>query len=292
MALIILIKKKIRLLATIVLIINFASCQNQKKQSNLETVKIFKNYLNLEGHTFFKVTETDSGKILFKPCDASIEKYKFYRDSLYHNWGQEFDIVKKISFKKNKNIYSIKEFNTNTNENNIFQIEKSSEAYYLKINDEIFIDSLQSKKIRLIEQPLKDCGDDDKKSSSNLNGVWRVDCANTLTVLDISNSDAYLSLFSNTIFINAKIESVPNNNTYLLKFLNQENNYVSDENKLDVENISKEKSIGKLEIKDNKLILYWYGLYNQKTEKLNFVEDFVMTKENSGKNTMVLTKCD
>lgn len=158
--------KKIKLLATIVLIINFASCQNQKKQGSLETVKIFKNDLNLEGHTFFKVTETDSGKILFKPCDASIEKYKFYKDSLYHNWGQEFDIVKKISFKKNKNIYSIEGFNTNTNENNIFQIEKSSETYYLKINDEIFIDSLQSKNIRLIEQPLKDCEDEEEIEDS------------------------------------------------------------------------------------------------------------------------------
>lgn len=127
----------------------------------------------------------------------------------------------------------------------------------------------------------------------NLNGIWRIDCKNALTTFEITNSNAYISLYSNSIYINAKIESNPDEvNSFIIKFLNQEDNNGFDKNKLDAENISKEKAIGKLRFKNNKMILNWYGLYNIKTEETDFIEDFVMIKENSGKNPLTLTKCD
>lgn len=40
------------------------------------------------------------------------------------------------------------------------------------------------------------------------------------------------------------------------------------------------------------MILNWYGLYNIKIEEIDFIEDFVMIKENLGKNLLILIKCD
>jgi len=61
-------------------------------------------------------------------------KYKFYNDTKYHNWGQEFDLIKSISFVKNNGVYIFKGYNYNTKENEEIQIKKNSvDEYYLEI---------------------------------------------------------------------------------------------------------------------------------------------------------------
>ncbi len=72
---------------------------------------IFKDAVTLKPGTDFKKEiecALDRSSILLVLLDrnwAKIknelgENYKFYKDSLYHNWGQEFDILKKISIKQ------------------------------------------------------------------------------------------------------------------------------------------------------------------------------------------------
>jgi hypothetical protein len=132
-----------------------------------------------------------------------------------------------------------------------------------------------------------------KSQKSNIIGLWRIDCGNALTTLDISNSDAYISIYSNTVFINAHLESIPNeDNNYYIKFLNQEDTYESTGNKIDAESISKEKSIGKLEFKNNKLLLYWYGLFNEKTKRLEYDKNTPFDIEGENKKPSTLTKCE
>jgi hypothetical protein len=135
-----------------------------------------------------------------------------------------------------------------------------------------------------------------KEIGLSLKGLWSVNCENELTVLDVSDHNGYLSLFSNNaIYINVDIIDIPNiKDEYYLRFKNtdsQKNYYKDDKNVIDDE-ISKTENIAKLVFKGKSTLLYWYGLYNVKTKKLDFVNDFIMLKENGGKNPIELTKCD
>ena len=62
----------LKLLLLFVISIVMTNCKDADKSIEIsKNNKISKDEFNLEGHTFFKVTETDSGKVLFKPCGAS-----------------------------------------------------------------------------------------------------------------------------------------------------------------------------------------------------------------------------
>ncbi|MCV9926935.1 hypothetical protein OIU83_04700 [Flavobacterium sp. LS1R49] len=129
--------------------------------------------------------------------------------------------------------------------------------------------------------------------NNDLSGLWRIDCGNALTTFDITDSKAYISIYSNTVYINAQINDIPNEpNNYLIRFLNQEDNNEGSVNKIDEKNISKEKSIGKLEFKNNKLKLYWYGLYNEKTKKLEYDKNTPFDIEGENIKPVTLIKCD
>jgi hypothetical protein len=79
---------RIRILCLILSMMMF-SC---KEKNNIEKNQTVDNYskIDFSGHTLFKVIETDSGRVLYKPCGANIEKFKIYRDSIFHNLGQEY----------------------------------------------------------------------------------------------------------------------------------------------------------------------------------------------------------
>ena len=141
-----------------------------------------------------------------------------------------------------------------------------------------------------------------KKENSNLptlniNGYWSLNCKNGLTEFDVNGYNGYLSLFSdNAIYINVKIEKTPKaNNEYLMYFKNTESQQKFYEDKKNIidDEISKTKVIGKISIKNkNELIINWIGLYNLKNKNLEFVNDFVMIRENEGINPITLKKCE
>jgi len=287
--------KQLKLLPIILLIINMASCQNEKKQKNLENKKTLNNELNLEGHTFFKVTETDSEKVLLYPCDASIENYKFYKDSLYHNWGQEVDILKKISIKENANIYTLYGFNLNTNKNDEIQIQKiKDDNSYLKINNEIFIDSIYIKKIRRI----KDCQDNleindsisEKKditfsTINHLKGMeFSLDC----------NSKNYVYFLVGGLFVTSKLSM----NTKLEKINDTEFNIYFSKPLMnpinkgfnDAEYFSEFIPIAKANHLNSKLEIIWYGFYNSKTKKRVHLENPFTNRVET--ESITLIKCN
>lgn len=133
-------------------------------------------------------------------------------------------------------------------------------------------------------------------SKTDLSGIWRLNCENSLTTLDISGAEGYMSLYSdNAIFINVEIVGAENKlNEYYVRFKgteSQQKYYEDKKNTVDSE-ISKTENIGKLVLRDNNILFYWNGLYNNKTKKRDFIDDFVMLKENSGENPIVLKKCE
>ncbi|WP_409417019.1 hypothetical protein [Flavobacterium sp. PS2] len=254
--------------------------------------------LNIEGHTFFKVTETDSGKVLLKPCDASIEKYKFYKDTLYHNLGQEYDLIKRISFIKNEGTYIFKGYNFNTKKNEVIQIKKNnSEEYYLEINNQTFIDSLFINKIVLTKEP---CIDGDKEtndiSEETINfekdivsaKSWSNDCK-------LDESYVYFSVvggqfvFRQRFSINTKIKKIGNNEFHVLF----DNSYMKrpyPDNMENYQDFSATEPIGKMKKKGNAIEFIWYGFYNTKSKKRIHLENPFTKKIET--EPIALTKCD
>ena len=136
----------------------------------------------------------------------------------------------------------------------------------------------------------------EEQNTGQLHGSWAVDCENELTTLDINNETGFLSLDSNNaIYINLKVEKSSIKNEYNLKYasLSSQRVYYKDKLLVADDEISKEKTIGKLIIKnDGKAELIWTGLYNLKSQKLEFVaNDFLLIRENGGKNPLILERC-
>jgi hypothetical protein len=280
--------KKIISTMIILLFFNLTSCQDKQNGNKKKNDRNIKDNFSLDGHTFLKVTDTDSGKVLFQPCGASIESYKFYKDSLYHNWGQESDLINKISLSRNNNGYFLKGFNINTNKSEEFDIEKlKGELFYFKINNKIFIDSLFIKKI---SQRKETCVTDEENFDVDIvsSKSWSNDCK-----LD----EAYIYFTSiggqfvcrNKFSFDTKLKKSSNNefnilfdNTFLKK------PYPSSME--DYQNFSATNSIAKIKKNGNVLEFTWFGFYNTKTKKREFLENpFTGKIEQS---PIILKECD
>ncbi|KIA98870.1 hypothetical protein OA93_08280 [Flavobacterium sp. KMS] len=198
---------------------------------------------------------------------------------------------------ENEDLYYLGDFDINQ-----LNVEKSGvlkKDFKISFNNnEFIIDALVKDKLfkTFYLKQKKSIPQESQDSKLDLNGLWRLNCENSLTTFDISDKKGYLSLYSNNaIYINVDIIDIPNKkNEYYLRFKNtdsQKKYYKDDKNVIDDE-ISKTENIAKLILKDKTALLYWYGLHNVKTKKLDFVDDFIMLKENGGKNPIELTKCD
>lgn len=137
--------------------------------------------------------------------------------------------------------------------------------------------------------------DAEEVSIENLQGTWAINCENELTELSITHETGYLSLYSdNAIYIEVTIKKETNSQDFLMYFkdtASQKNFYKDKPNVVD-HDISKDLAIGKISFKNDRLNLQWFGLYNTKNNKKEFLSDFLMIKENGGKNPIVLMKCN
>lgn len=267
------------------------SCQDGKKELKNSSQNNNKTE-SLIGHTFLKVTQKKSDKILFKPCDANIETFKIYKDSIYHNMGQEYDIITKIkSFNKDQ-IILFEGFNTNLNKNEVLNFEKIDQFYW-KINNELYIDDLYKSKISLIKEV--NCDSNEKIEIGTIkysaNGIWSIDCANGIGSMTINGKTSSLIVLSNQIYIEMvetkrydfekgiayKLKEIPDDlGTYGIKLDWKE--YVND------------KPIAYIKIiDDNTINFYWYGFYNKKTNKREMTE--CQFNQDSNEKDIVLKKC-
>lgn len=136
--------------------------------------------------------------------------------------------------------------------------------------------------------------DKDEVSVADLKGSWAVNCENGLTELSIDKSDGFMTLYSdNAIYINVTVKKSPDSPDFLIYFKNTDSQkrFYKDKPNVNDAEISKDKPIGKLSSSQNNLKLEWFGLYNNKNQKFDFKDNFIMIKENAGKNPVTLYKC-
>ena len=136
----------------------FISCiPKTEKYTSKEVIPLKKTMkpinLNLiNGHSFIELTKKDSLYIFYKPCDASILKYKVTDSVLTIRTHQDGTFNCKIKSKK-----VINDSTVNINYK-YFEFSPLLELLIVKrneywiINEHLFIDSLYSKKIPYIKQ--------------------------------------------------------------------------------------------------------------------------------------------
>ena len=131
---------------------------------------------------------------------------------------------------------------------------------------------------------------------TEIKGSWSVNCAKERVDFDSNENNVYLFLYSdNSIYINCLlVKDKENSNAYQLFFNNvdSQENYYPEKLHVIEQDIAKNEPIAKLLLKNNKLELQWYGLYNTKSNQREFLDDFVIYKENGSKLPILLNKCD
>jgi len=275
-----------RFLTSIILfiVVSFNAC---RKGNNIQN----KSTETLQGHTFLRVIQNKSGNNLFKPCDAEIETYKFYKDSIYHNMGQEFDIITKIQILNNNQKISYKGFNTNTNDYENISVEKI-EPFYWKINNELFIDELNRSKIKLIKE--NNCDDDEitKSIDYSINGRWKINCGEGIASITVQNKNASLIVLANQIYIEmteTKRYDFEKGIAYKLKEIPEDLGTYGI--KLDWKEYLNDKPIAYVKVIDeNTINFYWYGFYNNKTNKREMTE--CQFNQESDNKDLILKKCN
>ncbi|MCP2025471.1 hypothetical protein L1276_000611 [Flavobacterium sp. HSC-32F16] len=197
----------------VLILIMIVSCVNRTE--NIEKSQTVDNYskIDFSGHTLFKVIETDSGRVLFKPCGANVEKFKIYKDSIFHNLGQEYYTLN-ISSKEvleNEITYKlIYKYNSEKPENSdsILKIQPlDKKQKFWKINNDLYIDSVFVSTIKTVKElPCDDeCYDcsEEKDLVKNEKTVtnWKVNCENGNASMQIDGKNVSLEIMFNQIYI-------------------------------------------------------------------------------------------
>ncbi|MFB9110639.1 hypothetical protein [Flavobacterium gyeonganense] len=300
---------KLKVIFNIILLSIIISCKDKIDNKSIgNESEIIKEYskIDVEGHTFFKVTETDSGKILFKPCGANFEKYVMFGDSIFHHLGQEHFMFKITSkeISENQIIYKlIYKYNLevpDTADSLIKIIPLDKNQKYWKINNDIFIDSIFSNTIPIHKELPCDevCYDcpiiDNLKGNKKITGTWKVNCENGNASIKIEEGSAFLEIMFNQIYIDM-IEIKGNNSEKEIRYKLKEKpeDLGSFATKMDWENFVNDKPIATIkEINEKTIYFYWYGFYNSKTKKREFTEcEFQQEINEKNEGNIVLVKC-
>jgi len=148
-----------------------------------------------------------------------------------------------------------------------------------------------------ITSPVPEYKKDNNKEGSyvaDLKGSWAVNCDNGLTELSIDKNEGFMTLYSdNAIYINVTVKKSPDTHDFLIYFksTDSQKRFYKDKPNVNDSEISKDKPIGKLSSDKNNLRLEWFGLYNNRNQKFEFKDNFIMIRENGGKNPVTLSKC-
>ncbi len=117
-------------------------------------------------------------------------------------------------------------------------------------------------------ESIKEWRGNENDSHVNINGVWRLECENDLTILDVVKEvEGSMSLYSfNRIYIKVRIKKIAGHNYHIMyKNIDFQEIYYEDKNSIVEGEISKEHPIAEIEILDKgKIKLNWIGLFNTK----------------------------
>lgn len=268
------------------------------------------------GHTFFRTRVSDKDTIIYHPCDASIAKYTLYKDSIFHNWGQEYymfnitsstiensQIKLKTTYKYNNEIPDVADSSI---------IFKQLDKKFWKINGEIFIDSLYSNSIKHINQPCKECDNCEDKDIPKdilqitdifvINKQWSNHCEQGVDKDNIIfySSDEIAFGISSINFICGAISKQTDSNTIQIYLKDSGHEYAPNGEVYSNNNLPKGIDFITcsltVPIAEVRLInktnaeFKWLGFYNKKTKKREFIEN-PFTKKIE-KSSIILKKCE
>lgn len=70
-----------------VFLFSLISCQG--KRAEFHCKKKENSLPSIIGNSFYRVVKIKNNYVVLEPCDANIPKYVVYKDSVFHDWGQE-----------------------------------------------------------------------------------------------------------------------------------------------------------------------------------------------------------
>lgn len=128
-----------------------------------------------------------------------------------------------------------------------------------------------------------------KAQKSSIDGEYKLNCKNPYQILDISKNKVYISLYNN-IYINGKIKK---KNDFYELFYSYTEPVPKWEKKIDSTNISKVIPFATIKKIKGSVVMKWFGLYNSKFKKREFVKDAIFVEDNNNHSTTIfLKKCD
>ncbi|WDF59946.1 hypothetical protein PQ462_00940 [Flavobacterium sp. KACC 22758] len=302
--------KQISMLFCLILLsISIISCKDKKRIANLKEKK-----LQLPvGHTFFRVTIKNRDTVICQPCDANIAKYVIYKDSVFHNWGQENYMLNIVSLINGGNQIKLKttyKYNNETPDgiDSTITIQQLNKKIW-KINDEIFIDSLHINSIRHINQPCKEFDNcDENKKEVNISALfainkqWSNHCEKGVDKDNIIfySPDEIAFEISSINFICGAISKKAGNNTIELYLKESGNDYAPNgevysnnnlPNGIDFYDCSLTVPVAEVKlINEFNAEFKWLGFYDTKKKTRVYLKNPFTDKIE--KESIILKKCD
>ncbi|CAM3791528.1 hypothetical protein FLGE108171_15155 [Flavobacterium gelidilacus] len=280
---------------------NTLTCENIQKEISL-------NFKNEEGKSLinFKYKNQNFIHVINEQIsDLGIESFLFENDNKmilildsFLEFGHKFyvyeiknDSIKFVGFKELNSKFDDKDIELKY----IFNLSEKENLLNINLGPSYEEISLNLNKASLLLTKNND--QDILNKKIDYSGSWKLNCDSELLTFEIAANNIYLFLNSdNSIYINTQLKKVMGKeNEYDLHFLSTEsqNNFYEEIGNIKDEEISKEESIAKIVIlDDNTISIFWKGLYDMKTKKRVFYENFVFLKENNDVNPIILKKCN
>ncbi|MFH7016372.1 hypothetical protein [Flavobacterium sp. FlaQc-47] len=282
-----------KLFKLLLLISTFSSCQEIKT-----------DFTEIKNHSFYEVKKINSINSIYEPCDASNKKYILKDSILIYTSAQDGDFrYKVLNFSKNHEGYQLKIKNNDPTQNISSLSIRKIDTKYFSINGKTYIDSVFIKTIPHIKQSCEECGNcddvqekvDDKKDIKNHapDGYWKINCRNGNTSMNINNKTAFLEVMFNQIYIDMiELQRYDSENgiAYKLKEIPEDKGVLGA--KLNWKEYLNDNPIAYVKVIDkNTMYFYWYGFFNKKTQKREFIECGFQQEKSESKQEIILKKC-
>lgn len=292
-----------------ILSFSIISCKEKKRITNLKEKK-----LQLPvGHTFFRVGINNKDTIIYKPCDANIPKYVLYKDSVFHNWGQEnymLNITSSITGNNQIKLKTTYKYNDEIPDgiDSTITFQQLNKKIW-RINGEIFIDSLYVYSIKHINQICKECDNcddtikkEDVSALFTINKQWSNHCeqgGDKDNIIFYSPDEIVFGIGS-VNFICGAISKQISSNSIEIYLKESGNDYASNGEVYSNNNVPKEIDFNDcsltVPVAEVKLIneinieFKWLGFYDIKKKKRVYLKNPFNNKIE--KESIVLNKCD
>ncbi|TDO94971.1 hypothetical protein [Flavobacterium sp. 245] len=276
------------------ILISLASSCQDKKQTNKNNINDSQILSNTEKHTFYRVSQNGKERVIYQPCDANIEKYIVYHDSIFHDLGQEFYTFKVLSQKNENNKYKYSgEYifgkTAISKESITFEAIDNNKKYW-KINNELFIDSLYANTIIHKQQSCKECyegceGKEKETKVSSINGKWGTNCNNPIGIT-VKENELIICVEPNNYYIHlTKVNGKAGDKTLKYK-LNRLDGFGSKD--VYSESYLNDNEIAIIKILENdKIEFNWLGFYNKVNKQRQYTDPII-----SNDNPVLLEKCE